>query len=269
MAGDTDIYGILGHKISYSRSPLIFSKLFQKFSIDAVYKRFDITEDDIETFVEAARVLPISAFNVTIPYKEKLVRQLDKRDAVVTATGSVNLIINRGGRLHGFNTDYAGIAATIEKQLRVNVSGRSVAVLGSGGSARTVLYYLMKKGAGQVAVFHHSSRRKSGFDGFVGKLNKLTDYESKSLKELTHSEKRFDLCINCTPSPISKLAEVISADKSVKIFELRYAGEKSLRKGHVTGEFMLATQAAENFRLIFGKRVAPELIMKILRDAKR
>ncbi len=269
MRGNTGIYGIVGEKISYSLSPIIYRSLFQKHNIDGVYNSFDIPAQQLKNFMGVVRTLPLAGFNVTIPYKESLVKFTDKRDGVVTATGSTNLVINKRGVLCGYNTDIAGIAATIEEKLKLDLHGANVVILGSGGSARTVFHYLVTKRAGSVTVYHRSQSRQRQFSVWAEESSKRTKYRSEMMNSAKGMNGDIDLCINCTPMEISELIGTAMLPQLPKVFELRYTGIKTTRRSHLGGEYMLAVQAAKNFRIMTTIEATPEEIVQIIRRASR
>ena len=264
MAGETAIYGIVGENIDYSLSPAIFATLFKRHQVDAIYQRFDIGKAQLAAFVIAARTVPIAGFNVTIPHKENITQYLSDCDPISTATGSVNLVINRAGKLHGHNTDYAGVAASIEEKLALRVAGKRVIVVGSGGAARTVFYYLVQKHAAVITVLHHSPAREKSFSkwarGIVGK----TSYQSQMLNKQRVEFGDADLVVNCTPELIGRLFDKKSVGTMRRVFELRYSGGRKPSKTYVSGEYMLAIQACEAYRIITGIKVAAEDMMRIV-----
>ena len=264
MAGETAIYGIVGENIDYSLSPAIFATLFKRHQVDAIYQRFDIGKAQLAAFVIAARTVPIAGFNVTIPHKENITQYLSGCDPISTATGSVNLVINRAGKLHGHNTDYAGVAASIEEKLALRVAGKRVIVVGSGGAARTVFYYLVQKRAAVITVLHHSPAREKSFSkwarGIVGKAI----YQSQMLNKRQAEFGDADLVVNCTPELIGRLFDRKSVGAMRRVFELRYSSGRKPSKTYVSGEYMLAIQACEAYRIITGIKVAAEDMMRIV-----
>ena len=269
MIANTAVYGILGSNISYTLSPTIYRTLFRVHKIDAIYNCFDINPSSLNEFLTSARTLPIAGFNVTIPFKESVSSVINRRDNIVKATGSANLVINKRGVLHAYNTDYAGIAATIEDKLKCDIHGAEVAILGSGGSARTVFHYLASHRSARVTVYHRSREREKAFSSWVQSRGRRTHYESQMLDSAASINSEYDLCINCTPIALSKLIGSTAASQLTRIFELRYAGTKFTRRNHGDGKYMLAVQAANNFRIMTGIEVEPEDIVRVIRRASR
>ncbi len=268
MKAGTAIYGIVGENISYTMSPAIYQTLFTRHQIDAIYNCFDLAVGTLPAFVKTVRILPLAGFNVTIPYKEEVIQYLDRKDAICSATSSANLVINRSGRLCGYNTDYAGIAASIEDRLDCNVRGKDVLMIGSGGVARTAFYYLVRKRAGGITVLHHSRKRERKFSAWAKRVADKTPYLSAMLTS-TSAPSSAALCINCTPASLESLFDKSRVKGMNGVFELRYNSGQHSRPGHLMGEYMLSVQAAENFRIMTGISVSLESIMKIIEKAER
>ncbi|MDY4788275.1 MAG: shikimate kinase [Bacilli bacterium] len=122
-------YGLIGENISYSLS----KRIHQLFGNE------DYTICSINS-VQMDELLSSKSFkgvNVTIPYKEAVIRYLDEMDESVRKIGSCNLIINKNGKLVGYNTDYFGFLELI-KHSKMNLQGSNVVILGSGGTSKTV-----------------------------------------------------------------------------------------------------------------------------------
>lgn len=268
MNANTAVYGILGSNISYSLSPMVYRALFRQNHIDAIYNKFDIRPSSLTDFLTSVRTVPIAGFNVTIPFKESLGSYIKRPDSIVKATGSTNLVINKRGSLYAHNTDYLGIAATIENRLNCDVRGADIAICGSGGSARTVFHYLVGARAARVTVYHRSRARERTFSLWARTARRHTRYVSTMIDEASVSSD-CDLCINCTPIALSKLIGSTAVSQLSHVFELRYSDTNTTPRRYVDGKYMLAVQAANNFRIITGIEVAPEYIMRVIRRASR
>lgn len=122
-------YGLIGAKLGHSFSAEIHARI-------ADY-RYELCELTVEGVHELMQTRPFRAINVTIPYKETVIPLIDEISPHAARIGAVNTIVNRGGRLCGFNTDYAGAAALI-RHAGVNVTGKIVLILGTGGTSKTM-----------------------------------------------------------------------------------------------------------------------------------
>lgn len=143
-----EIYGLIGYPLEHSFSPDFFKKKFHKEGItDTRYQLFPI--DDISAIHNLIENNPqLKGLNVTIPYKEQIIKYLDFIDPVARKIGSVNtLCINRKSgsasfSLKGFNTDYSGFLKSLDFLADRTIN--NAIVLGSGGSAKAVCYALGK-----------------------------------------------------------------------------------------------------------------------------
>lgn len=123
-------YGLIGEKLSHSFSALIHNRLF-----DYEYELKELARDELGTFLTNR---DFCAINVTIPYKEAVVPYLDVVEDNALRIGAVNTVVNRDGKLYGYNTDYMGLKALIERS-EIVVSDKKVLVLGSGGTSKTAV----------------------------------------------------------------------------------------------------------------------------------
>ena len=120
------LYGLIGGKLGHSYSKIIHEKI-----ADYTYELLPLpTEAEARTFMERRA---FAAINVTIPYKQFVIPYCDVVDPKAQAIGAVNTIVNRDGKLYGYNTDYAGFAYLAGAH-GVDFAGKTVLVLAPGGS---------------------------------------------------------------------------------------------------------------------------------------
>ncbi|MDP2208969.1 MAG: type I 3-dehydroquinate dehydratase [Bacteroidota bacterium] len=141
----TKIFGLVGNPVSHSRGIYIHNKYFKQNNLNAVYVNF--LADDFGNFFSAYSKY-LQGLSVTIPHKEKATRLMESRSYEAEATGSVNTIIKEADSFKGYNTDALAAVLIFEKLL----NGKSVAVLGTGGTARSAIYAAKKCGA-SVHIF--------------------------------------------------------------------------------------------------------------------
>lgn len=135
------IYGLIGHPLKHSFSPSFFNAKFKEENIDARYELFDIEElSEIKKIIDSTPNL--NGLNVTIPYKENVIKYLDEIDETAKIIGAVNFIKINDGKLLGFNTDAFGFEKTLLKYL--SNQSKNAVVLGNGGSAKAVRFVLEK-----------------------------------------------------------------------------------------------------------------------------
>ena len=142
-------YGLIGEHLPHSYSKEIHNKLA---SYD--YQLCELTPEEVDGFMRARE---FEAINVTIPYKEKVIPYLAEIDEHAKRIGAVNTIVNRGGKLYGYNTDFYGMQTLIES-IPLSLAGKKVMILGTGGTAKTALAVSAAMGAREIVTV---SRRAS------------------------------------------------------------------------------------------------------------
>ena len=148
-----DKYGLIGYPLEHSFSRNYFNEKFRNERIDAEYDNFEIPS--IENFKEVLETTPnLRGLNVTIPYKEEVIRYLDELSPEARAIGAVNVIrvTHKGSKtvLKGFNSDVIGFTRSIESMLEP--LHRKALILGTGGAAKAVDYGLKSLGLGTLFV---------------------------------------------------------------------------------------------------------------------
>jgi len=143
-------YGCIGKKLTHSFSREIHSRL-----ADYEYELIELAEDEVASFLDKRA---FAAINVTIPYKQTVIPYLDSISDIAARIGAVNTIVNRDGKLCGYNTDYYGMRALINR-VGVDLAGKKVLILGTGGTSRTARVVASDLGAAEILTV---SRRRSG-----------------------------------------------------------------------------------------------------------
>ena len=134
-------YGCIGEKLTHS-----FSKEIHNLLVCYDYKIKEIPKGQLDGFMTQK---DFKAINVTIPYKQDVIPYLDWISDTAKTIGAVNTIVNRDGKLYGYNTDFAGMTALI-KLNGIDVSGKQVLILGSGGTSKTAVAVANALGAVSV-----------------------------------------------------------------------------------------------------------------------
>ena len=134
-------YGCIGEHLGHS-----FSKEIHNALADYEYIIHEIPRDMLADFARGRNFLGI---NVTIPYKELIMPYLDEIDEAARKIGAVNTVVNRGGRLYGYNTDFYGMTALV-RHAGIDAYGKKVAILGSGGTSKTAGAVFAALGAREI-----------------------------------------------------------------------------------------------------------------------
>ena len=146
--------GLIGYPVSHSLSPRMQQAAFDALKIEAGYVLWETPPDKLAEKIASLRSLSMLGANVTIPYKEVVVQLVDECDPFAARIGAINTIVNRGGRLFGYNTDAPGfITALIEFDASpFHFAGKKVVILGTGGAARAAAVGLLEQGVGEVVL---------------------------------------------------------------------------------------------------------------------
>jgi len=140
MCSATKILALLGHQVDYSLSPFIHNTAIAHLGLNYFYTIFNIaSSNDLKEVFNGMRAMGIAGFNVTIPYKEKVIAHLDQLSPAATEIQAVNTIVNREGHLIGYNTDSYGFSEPL-MPYREDIKGQSVAIFGNGGAARAAIH---------------------------------------------------------------------------------------------------------------------------------
>lgn len=142
-------YGCIGEHLGHSFSKEIHEKL-----ADYEYDLFEIAKNDLHNFMIKRHFL---AINVTIPYKEEVIKYLDFIDETAKMIGAVNTIVNENGKLYGYNTDFSGMSALSDK-IGIDMKDKKVLILGTGGTSKTAYTVATAKGAKTILKVSRSSK---------------------------------------------------------------------------------------------------------------
>lgn len=243
-------YGLIGEKLGHSYSKDIHEQL-----ADYKYEIKEIARENLDAFIESK---DFKAINVTIPYKQDVIKHLDWKSEALEEIGACNAIVNRDGKLYGYNFDAAGLEALI-KHAKVDVKDRDVVILGSGGTSKTAQYVVKKLGCKSLKVA-----------SIMGEPGTIT-YEE--IPEDT------EIFVNTTPLGMfpNNYAQAISLAKykNVKgVIDVVYNPLKTqlvieAKKRGIPAEsglYMLVAQAFYGAQEFIGKQLDPKKIDEIYND---
>lgn len=245
-------YGLIGKSLEHSESPKIHKAL-----AGYDYNLYPMDKYELESFLERRQ---FAGMNVTIPYKVEVIKYLDEMSSLANEIGSVNTIVNKKGKLFGYNTDYYGFKYMIEKA-KIEVNGKKVLVLGSGGASKTVQTYLRDEKAAEIVIIsRHTENNYDRLDEF----------------------KTFNVIINTTP--VGMYPSNLECNIDLDIFEdceavvdiiynplktklILNAERRGLKTA--TGLDMLVSQAYYAAQLFLGEDIPEERIEKTINKIKQ
>jgi shikimate dehydrogenase len=230
----------------------------------------------LDAAMKAIPALGIMGVNITIPYKEAVIPYLDELSPEAAQIGSVNTIVYRDGRLVGHSTDGRGFILALERETTRSVSGKSVCLIGAGGSARSIAFALADAGISELWI---SNRTRFRADALKHDIQchhprlKITcvDERAADLDEILHAR---DIVINTTPigmspnidaMPLSNLGWIsdhhLICDIIYKPQPTRWLTEAQLRGASILGGAgMLAGQGILAFHLFTGLEVSYDVM---------
>ena len=186
-------YGCIGEHLPHSFSKIIHEKIENYH-----YILKELTPNEVAPFIQSK---DFSGINVTIPYKQTVIPFLDEIDDMAKAIGAVNTVVNRNGKLYGYNTDFAGLSALVQK-IGLNLKNKKVLIIGTGGTAKTA-HAVAKAGAAR-AIFHLSPFGEAGAIGYRDAYQNHSDAE---------------IVINTSPCGMFPKIESFPTDENQKPFD--------------------------------------------------
>ena len=188
----TKKFGIIGNPINHSLSPVLHNYWFKKYKIDAYYSIIDIKEDNLSDVIKKVRNKDLKGINITLPYKQKIVKHVDILVNDAEITGSVNTIyLDNNETIIGDNTDVFGLQAAYLKEVD-NVSKKKTLVIGAGGVSPSVILSLEKSGVKNISIVNRT--KEKGI--FLNK--KFKSLQILEWSNLQEELKNFDIIINAT-----------------------------------------------------------------------
>lgn len=269
--GKTLKLGILGSSLSHTKSPQMQMAGLKFLGIDGTYEKFEIGQNDFKN--ELNNLLSkVDGLNITIPYKETILKYLNKVDPLVERIGATNTIKIHDNLIEGFNTDYYGFKTSLEEVFSKkgdNLKGKKIAIIGAGGSAKAIIMALEDLQVAEINVYVRNIKKN------IASLPRMkkTDLHLK----LHNSEVRFDemdLLINTTPVGQGRLSEELpielpqlaSLGKNAVVYDLIYSDTQLLKEARkldlesIDGSRMLILQGVKSLCIWTHKKESSELV---------
>ncbi len=268
------VYGVIGNPIEHSLSPVMHNAAFEALGLDAIYLAFRVAEHDLGDAIRGAKSLGIAGLNVTIPLKEKALAFVDADD-IASRIGAINTIDFSTDTPTGYNTDGIG-ALTVLKERVGEIRGKEVLILGAGGAARAIAFYLDTEGA-RLTIANRTEDRAA----MLASSLHNADFISLSEEELKRHIKDADILINTTsvgmyPRADATLVNAGMMHSRLVVFDIVYnpAETKLLREAKkagvqtiIEGVKMLVYQGAASFRIWTGMEPPVEVMESAVRKA--
>lgn len=250
-----DRYGVIGHPIAHSKSPVIHQQFARQTAQDITYEAFDIQPVDLATQLNILIDEGVKGLNVTVPHKNAVVDLVDEWTNRAREAGAVNTIsIDENGRMAGDNTDGVGLQRDLTENLSVQLAGRTILILGAGGATQGIVPGLLERQPEKLCIANRTPEKAASLARHFSHLGDIETFSFAGLE--TQS---FDLVINATsaglegevpPFPASLInSDVVCYDLSYSMSDTPFclwAREQGCEEVH-QGWGMLIEQAAESF----------------------
>lgn len=271
----TKIVGLIGYPIDYTLSPGMHNAAFKELNLNFVYLPFKVKPEYFNLAINGLLALDIVGVNVTIPYKESVLKYLDDLSPEAGMIGAVNTICVQNGKLLGDNTDGKGFVASLKKELKVDSAGKKIFMLGAGGAARAIGFSLADLGIKTMTITDAEMLKAEGLASNIKEHFPELWLDTVGLKDEGFEGyiRDSDILINATPcgmhedDPLLINPDWLSCSQVVYDIIYNPAQTPLLKaakeKGCLTqnGLGMLVHQGALSFELWTGQK-APVKIMR-------
>jgi shikimate dehydrogenase len=234
------LFSVFGDPIIHSKSPVLWNSAFSGLKINARY--FRIKCSDGKTVASLIREMGLVCCNLTAPLKERVLEYIDILDPVAKDIGAVNTIINKNGKLTGYNTDWIGVIETL-KNNAADPSGKKVIVLGAGGAAKAAVFGLVKAKAGRITVINRTYDKAEH-------IAKKYNVSAASAADIYNELSDTDIIVSCVPD-LDGLLDIKKVSNKVRVLCADY--KENAPKRFISGTDWLLHQAAASFKLVFNE----------------
>lgn len=283
ISGYTKLAGVIAQPIKHSLSPKIHNAAYEQLNIDAVYLAFEVNEANFNQALESVKTLDMLGVNISMPYKRLAYEACDELSEEAQLIGVVNTVIQRNGRLLGYNTDGIGFVDSLLSE-EVDVANKSLTILGAGGAARAIICQCALSNVKEINVF---KRKNSTYQQIERELKEIADETGTAInlfdyhdeKNVTKIIQQSDILVNGTQVgmgedknlPISNMdlihANQVVVDLIYHPLETNFLKEAKARKAKtINGLGMLVYQAAYAFRLMTEQEMPVESIKQLLEN---
>lgn len=260
--------GLIGYPIKHSLSPWIHEQFLQKANLDGSYSIIEI--DPSQNFAAQINDLKnrkMDGFNVTVPYKQKIIPYLDEVNEDASKMGAVNTVVNRDGKWIGYNTDGIGYLRSLEGKFPnlFAEKNKRILLIGAGGAARGIYYALVTAGFHQIDI---ANRTAESAKEIATLKNKATSTKILSLSDAEQQIDAYDVIIQTTSvgmkpkqdmsilsldkiKPTSIVSDIIYQPLRTKLLMQAQTKGASTHFGHT----MLLYQAQYAFEIWTNKKV--------------
>jgi shikimate dehydrogenase len=251
------ITGIIGYPLKITLSPAMHNAAFKALGLDGVYLPFPVKEEKLKEAVYGLSALGFRGFNVTIPYKKKIMEYLDEISIEATSIDAVNTVLIEENKLKGFNTDIYGFDESLNKY-GINIKNKKIMLIGAGGVAYACSYIINKRSPSRFIITDIIKEKAE----ILAQIYQTEIISSKDLEKLTPES---DIILNATPVDLqNKILPLMKKDSIYYDINYKFKAKKKKGVKVVNGILMLILQGARAFTIWTGKKAPIEVMKKAI-----
>lgn len=275
---NTRLIGLIGDPLNHSLASKMHNTVIKELKLDFLYIPIEVKEKNLGKIIAAIRCMNFVGFNVTKPYKVKIIEYLDELDQLAKVTGAVNTVVKKGNRLIGYNTDGDGFVKGLIDLQSVDKNSR-VFIFGAGGASRAISFSLVKYGVKKIYV---TDKMNELSNKLVNDLNefqneKYAEFVSFTDNAIGKSVQKSNIIINATglgmyssidEKPMDKKylsSNMLVCDLTYNPLKTKFLLEaESIGCKTMNGVSMLVNQGVECFHLWTGRKDTVEIMKKTI-----
>ena len=210
--GRSHLYGIIGNPIEHTLSPFIHNFIAEKCGHNNIYLPF-LVENDIENAIKGAFSLNIKGMNVTVPYKEKVIKYLVGYNEAVENIGACNMLVRKDNGYYGYNTDASGLARAMKAD-GVELLNKVVVILGAGGAARSSAYVCASEGVKKIYILNRTLEKATKIAEMISDNYANIEVVPLNLYDYNRVSEEDVIAIQTTNVGLNNITDVIISDES-------------------------------------------------------
>ena len=263
------LVGIVGNPLIQSMSPILHNYWLNKYKINSSYVTFPL--NNLSNIKASIKTLNLVGLNITIPYKKKIINHLDSIEKKASELKAVNTVLNKKGKLIGFNTDIEGFGRGLEKKNNW-VKTKPVYIFGAGGAAEAIVSFIYSTGSKDITIINRTidkakkiAKRYKGVK-FADKVKKENFVEAGLLINTTSLGMIGYPNLNIDLKGVNKKAIVYDiVYNPIETNLIKKAQKEGLK--YITGIDMFIEQAIRSFEIWFD--ITPKIDKNILNTLKK
>lgn len=273
------LLGVMGDPIAHTKSPAMHNAALKAAGVNGIYMPLHVHPEQLQAAIRGIIALGYRGVNVTIPHKEQVMSYLDEIDESARLIGAVNTIVNKDGKLIGYNTDGIGYVRSLKEEAVPDLAGKRIAVLGAGGAARGVIYALALEKPERIHILNRTAERAVELASDL-RAHGLGEITGSGMEEAAVVLASADIVINTTAAgmhphvddvpvdPALIRADAAVSDLIYNPLETRLLRESRLRGCIVHGGLgMFVYQGAVAFEHWFGIQAPVDTMRQAVLDS--